>query len=65
MKFAATITRSLQAGMQAELLNIERAPLSLSAARGCALAVPPELLRAAEAGLVEALCADAGPPIEV
>jgi hypothetical protein len=61
MKFAATITRSLQAGMQAELLNIQRAPLSLSAARGCDLAVPSELLPAAQAGLVEALCADAGP----
>ena len=41
------------------------AALSLASARGYDLAVLSELLPAAEAGLVEALCADAGRPIEV
>ena len=36
------------------------AALGLSAARGCDLAVFSELLPAAEAGLVEALCAGGG-----
>jgi hypothetical protein len=36
--------------------------LSLSNARGYEVAVLSELLPTAEAGLVEALCADAGPP---
>ena len=35
------------------------AALKLAAARGCDLAVLSELLPAAEAGFVEALCADA------
>jgi hypothetical protein len=34
------------------------AALKISAARGCDLAVLSELLAAAEAGLVEALCSD-------
>jgi hypothetical protein len=38
------------------------AALSLGAARGCDLAVLSELLPAAEAGLVETLCADADRP---
>ena len=38
------------------------AALELGAARGCDLAVLSELLPAAEAGLVEALCADADRP---
>jgi len=38
------------------------AALGLAAARGCDLAVLAELVPAAEAGLVEALCADAGRP---
>jgi hypothetical protein len=38
--------------------------LRLGAARGCDRAVLSELLPAAEAGLVEALCAGADRPIE-
>jgi hypothetical protein len=38
--------------------------LGLAAARGCDLAVLSELLPAAEAGLVDALCADADRPHE-
>jgi hypothetical protein len=38
------------------------AALKLAAARGCDLAVLAELVPAAEAGLVEALYADAGQP---
>ena len=38
------------------------AALKIGAARGCDLAVLSELLPAAEAGLVEALCADADRP---
>jgi hypothetical protein len=38
------------------------AALGLAAARGCDLAVLAELVPAAEAGLVEALCADTGRP---
>jgi hypothetical protein len=37
------------------------AALKIGAARGSDLAVPSELLPAAEVGLVEALCADPGP----
>jgi hypothetical protein len=37
------------------------AALRIAAARGCDLGVLSELLPAAEAGLVEALCADPGP----
>jgi hypothetical protein len=37
------------------------AALSLGAARGCDLQVLSELLPAAEAGLIEALCAHRGP----
>jgi hypothetical protein len=40
------------------------AALRIGAARGCDLAVLSELLPAAEAGFVEALCADANRPIE-
>jgi hypothetical protein len=36
-------------------------PLELAAARGCDLGVLSELLPVAEAGLVEALCAEPGP----
>jgi hypothetical protein len=35
--------------------------LELAAGRGCDLGVPSELLPVAEAGLVEALCAEPGP----
>jgi hypothetical protein len=35
--------------------------LKIAAARGCDLGVLSELLSAAEAGLVQALCTDAGP----
>ena len=38
------------------------APLKLAAARGCDLAALSELLPAAEAGFVEALCADEDRP---
>jgi hypothetical protein len=38
------------------------AALKIGAARGCDLAVLSELLPAAEAGLVEALCAEKGRP---
>ena len=38
------------------------AALSIAAARGCDLAALSELLPAAEAGLVEALCVDADRP---
>jgi hypothetical protein len=38
------------------------ATLKLAAARGCDLAVLSELLPVAEAGFVEALCADADRP---
>jgi hypothetical protein len=38
------------------------AALELAAARGCDLAVLAELVPAAEAGFVEALCADADRP---
>jgi hypothetical protein len=38
------------------------AALSIAAARGCVLAALSELLPAAEAGLVEALCVDADRP---
>jgi hypothetical protein len=40
------------------------AALKIGAARGCDLAVLSELLPAAEAGLIEALCANANRPIE-
>jgi hypothetical protein len=39
-----------------------QAALQLAAALGCDLAIVSELLPAAEAGLIEALCADAVPP---
>ena len=41
------------------------AALRLAAARGCDLTVLSELLPAAEAGLVEALCADADRPMKL
>ena len=48
-----------------QMIGIDmNAALKIGAARGCDLAVLSELLPAAEAGFVEALCADADRPTE-
>jgi hypothetical protein len=59
---AACRPGQLRLALSGHVIGIEMGvALELAAARGCDLGVLSELLPVAEAGLVEALCAEPGP----